>query len=898
MNNRNAMDVIFVNPPLTLEERYGDLSAAGSNFPSMGLLLLASVVRRMGLTTKIIDAPSLNLSYSQTMDRIFETPPVFLGITAVTPSVHHAAKLAGMVKERDNRIITITGGPHLTAVPEETMKRFPEFDIGVIGEGESTVTELFNKFKDLNIDRSLISKGQWGELSAELEKIPGLILRNNGSFKITDKRATIKDLDTLPFPAWDLLPGFPDAYKPAAFKYKKLPATYVLTSRGCPHKCIFCDTSVFSRQFRYFSAEYMIEMIMLLHNKYGIREISFEDDTFLTFKKRLIKICESLIREKLDISWSCNGRVHGVDREVLSLMKRAGCWQVSYGIESGDQGILDFADKHIKLEQVERAIALTAEAGILSKGFFILGFPFDTDETIERTITFAKRLKLNDISVSMMTPFPGSQMYEIGQKHGTINTDWQSMNLLETVFIPDGLTKEKLEYYNKKFLKEFYLRPRIMSGYLKRAMANPKTIVPLSRAFAGLIKKVFTKKMKSKTKRKILIMTQHFYPEVASTAQLMTDLAMDLVDKGMDVTVLAARPYYLTSQHKEISPKEEYLGIKIIRVFTTRFDLSNILGRIPNWLSFHIFGLIKSIVLARHDVVLTLTNPPYMALVGMVLQKLKGSKFIFGVQDIYPDVPEKLGLIKNKTIVKLLSSLTRWNYRKADRIISIGEFMREEIIRHGIRPEKIAVIHNWADSDELYPICKEENPFVEKLGLQGKFIVSYSGNFGIVHDFNPIKKAIRVLECEKDIVFLFIGDGTEKGELEKFVTDNDLKNVKFLPFQPRENILHSLNACDVSLVSIKRGMEGKLVPSKLYGSLAVGKPVIGICSQNSEVAVIIEENRCGLVDTDNDLSGKILRFYHDPHLRDEMGRNGRDAFMKKYDRAIATEKYYREIVGL
>ena len=490
MNNRNSIDVIFVNPPLTLADRYGDLSAAGSNLPSMGLLLLAAVVRKMGLTTKIIDAPSLNLSYSQTMERIFEAPPLFLGITAVTTSVYKAAKLAGMVKERDSRIITVVGGPHLTAVPEETMKRFPEFDIGVIGEGETTVTELFNKFKDFNNERIVISKEQWNELSEELEKIPGLILRNNGSYRMTDKRETIKDLDTLPFPAWDLLPDFPGHYKPAAFKYRKLPATYVLTSRGCPHKCIFCDTSVFSRQFRTFSAEYMIEMIMLLHNKYGIREISFEDDTFLTFKKRLIKICESLVREKLDISWSCNGRVHGVDREILGLMKQAGCWQISYGIESGDQGILDFADKHIKLEQVERAIDLTAEAGMLSKGFFILGFPFDNDETIERTIRFAKGLRLNDISVSMMTPFPGSQMYEIGQKHGTINTDWQSMNLLETVFIPDGLTKERLEYYNKKFLKEFYLRPRVMLSYLKRVMTNPKTLVPLSRAFAGFIKKV------------------------------------------------------------------------------------------------------------------------------------------------------------------------------------------------------------------------------------------------------------------------------------------------------------------------------------------------------------------------------------------------------------------------
>ncbi|MCC7202785.1 MAG: glycosyltransferase family 4 protein [Nitrospirae bacterium] len=404
--------------------------------------------------------------------------------------------------------------------------------------------------------------------------------------------------------------------------------------------------------------------------------------------------------------------------------------------------------------------------------------------------------------------------------------------------------------------------------------------------------------MNKKKKRKVLIVTQHFYPEVAATAQLMTDLAIDLAHKGIDVTVIAARPYYLPSGHSVIPPEEEYQGVKIIRVFTTRFNLSNIFGRIPNWLSFHVSGLIKSMVLAKHDVVLTLTIPPYIAFVGMILKMVKGSKFIFGVQDIYPDVAARLGLINNKIIVNLLSGLTRWNYRKADRIIAIGEVMREDIIRHGIRPEKITVIHNWANSNELYPIRKEKNPFVKKLGLEDKFIVSYSGNFGIVHDFRPVEKAVRVLESEKDIVFLLIGDGTERMRLEKFVSDNNLKNVMFLPFQPRENILHSLNACDVSLVSIKRGMEGKLVPSKLYGSLAVGKPVIGICPPNSEVAQIIEENRCGLVDTDNDLAGKILRLYHDHALQEEMGRNGRDAFIKKYDRAIATEKYYREIMEL
>jgi len=218
--------------------------------------------------------------------------------------------------------------------------------------------------------------------------------------------------------------------------------------------------------------------------------------------------------------------------------------------------------------------------------------------------------------------------------------------------------------------------------------------------------------VKNNSRKSLLIVTQHFYPEVAAIAQLMTDLAVDLAAKGIDVTVLAAVPYYLLTPDLRIPSQEEYKGVKIIRVYTTRFNLNNILGRIPNWLSFHFFVMLKCLLIPRHDVVLTLTIPPYIAFVGMLIRKMKGSKFMFGVQDIYPDVAVELGLIKNKILIKLFLRLTVWNYKKADKIVPIGEVMRDEIIRHGIRPEKITVIHNWADSEELFPVKKEDNPFI------------------------------------------------------------------------------------------------------------------------------------------------------------------------------------------
>ena len=469
------MKTVLVNPPHTLEERYGKLAGAGSNLPSLGLLSLAAVLRKEGFPVQVVDAPAENIGYSECLERIFSFEARLVGLSAVTPSIHKAAKLADEIKARDPGITIVVGGAHSTAVPEETLRRFSAFDMAIVGEGEETLVELTRALKS----------------HSPLAEIPGLVFRDQNGLTATAPRETIKDLDSLPFPAWDLLPRFPHAYHPAAFKTKRLPATYLLTSRGCPHQCIFCDTSVFSRQFRAFGAPYIIEMIRLLRRDYGIREISFEDDTFIIFKKRLRELCETLIREKIDISWTCNGRVNAVEPETLRLMKRAGCWQIAYGIESGEQEILDFAKKQIKLEQAAQAVRWTHEAGIFSKGFFILGFPKETEETLRKTIRFALSIPLDDITVCQMIPFPGSEMYKIGPQYGKIETDWEKMNLLDVVFVPHGLTEDLLRKYQNKFLRDFYLRPRIFFSYFKRLLDSPGNILGIFQGFAAFIKTVF-----------------------------------------------------------------------------------------------------------------------------------------------------------------------------------------------------------------------------------------------------------------------------------------------------------------------------------------------------------------------------------------------------------------------
>jgi radical SAM superfamily enzyme YgiQ (UPF0313 family) len=464
--------IFLANAPYFLKERYGRLASVGATLPHLGLLMLGAVLRKAGHLVRILDASALGLGYEHTLKEIQKFQPDFIALTAVTPSILKTVKLASMVKKAIPGIPIIIGGAHFTAVPEQTLTDYPVFDFGVVGEGEHT---LVNLVEALAAGRSI-------------SEVPGVAFRENGLVMLTSQSPPINDLDSLPFPAWDLLDGFPGQYRPALFKYKKLPSTHIVSARGCPNKCIFCDTSVFRRRIRFHSPEYVLEMVGYLIKDFGIKEVIFEDDQFLIKKDRVARICEGLLQSGWDISWCCSGRVNSVnDLELLKLMKRSGCWQINYGIESGNQEILDFARKGITIEQIETAVRLTHQAGILSKGYFIFGLPYETEETMNKTIRFAKRISLSDISVFTLTPFPGSRMYDMAEQHGTLDNDLEKMNLLEVVYVPYGLSKEKLLYYQHRFMREFYFRPRIIGSYFERLLSNPMNLFNSIKAFSGFL---------------------------------------------------------------------------------------------------------------------------------------------------------------------------------------------------------------------------------------------------------------------------------------------------------------------------------------------------------------------------------------------------------------------------
>lgn len=465
--------IVFINPPITREERFGEMAKHGATAPPLGLCYLASVLRKAGIESRIIDALSFDKTMEETVKEVIDLNPKYVGITAKTVAIFRAAELAGELKKINPDIITILGGTHVTAVPRETMERFPQFDIGVIGEGENIIVELIQSL----------------EKSRVLQSVNGLIIRkSDGNLFITEPRPPIENLDSIPLPAWDMVPHL-KYYHESATRFSKLPLGSVISSRGCPGKCLFCDNSVFGRRFRAHSANYVIEMIKYLKSTYGIKSLVFYDDYFAADRKRLKEICLKMIEEKLNLEWVCSARVNAINEEMLLLMKQAGCFQIAYGIESGNQDILNLQKKGITLEHVRNAVEMTYKAGIRTKGYFMIGHPTETPATIFETINFAKSIPLDNFQATYFTPFPGSQAYDIADKYGEFEKDWKKMNMWDIVFVPQGFTRHSLRSYLKMVHRKFYLRPRIIWSYLK-LMRDPKYRSQLIREGLAFIRNV------------------------------------------------------------------------------------------------------------------------------------------------------------------------------------------------------------------------------------------------------------------------------------------------------------------------------------------------------------------------------------------------------------------------
>jgi radical SAM superfamily enzyme YgiQ (UPF0313 family) len=444
--------ILFVRAPTTLKEIYGELAEAGNESAPLGLATLAAITREAGFDSEILDCAALRLGYKDSVREILRRNPDYIGFTSTTVYIENTAKLAHYVKKLNKKIITMIGGSHFSALPGETLKRYKQFDLGCVGEGDITIVELLKAL----------------DSGKDLKNVKGLMIRDKGKIIFTGEREMVKNLDELPMPAYDLLPDIRKYYMPPANSLYRMPSASMVTSRGCPMKCTFCANVIFKNNCRAHSTDYVMRVIKYLYYEFGIREIQFYEDNFTAYRNRLIEICKRLIKEKLDLNWWCMGSVNAVNPEILNLMKKSGCWQIAYGCESGSQEILDNFKKGVSVEQIEKAVKWTKEAGIGTKGFFMVGNPLETKETMKRTVGFIKKLPLDDFHITYFTPLPGSEVYGKVDDYGEFEDRWDKLSMFHPTFVPYGLSKKDIEKYYRKAYREFYLRPRTMLYILKK----------------------------------------------------------------------------------------------------------------------------------------------------------------------------------------------------------------------------------------------------------------------------------------------------------------------------------------------------------------------------------------------------------------------------------------------
>jgi colanic acid biosynthesis glycosyl transferase WcaI len=394
---------------------------------------------------------------------------------------------------------------------------------------------------------------------------------------------------------------------------------------------------------------------------------------------------------------------------------------------------------------------------------------------------------------------------------------------------------------------------------------------------------------------RVIILNQFFYPDHSATSQLMTDLGESLIEQGVQVTALAGRGRY--NGGDGLPPSEVYKGVRIERAWATGFGKASAVKRLSDYLSFYLGASWKLLRLPRHDVVMALTTPPLIGLVALIIGRLRGMRVVALVQDVYPDVAVALGALRERSLAtRFLNFLSRFMLRRSDRIVVLGDCMRERIISKvgDAVSARMDVIHNWADGAEIKPLEDEENSFAAEHDLGDKFVLLFSGNLGRVNEFKTVLEAARILRNRPDILFLFIGEGAKAAEIKAFSEKHNLENVRTLPYQPRETLRYSLAAGGASLVTLAQGLAGLSVPSKTYSILAAGRPILFVGDARSSVAQIVADNNCGEVISSNDssrLARIIADWASDKKKLAELSRSSRKAFEQHFDRSKAVNAY-------
>jgi glycosyltransferase involved in cell wall biosynthesis len=389
----------------------------------------------------------------------------------------------------------------------------------------------------------------------------------------------------------------------------------------------------------------------------------------------------------------------------------------------------------------------------------------------------------------------------------------------------------------------------------------------------------------------VCFFNRSYWPDLGATGQLLTELAEDLVRvHGWDVTVVTGYPL---RSDAPLPASEWRHGVQIVRAAGSTLDPRRFAGRAANYLTYFASAVLKGQGIRRPDVVVALTDPPIIGLAALAAAARNQAPFVFLCEDIFPEVAVLLEDFQSGAVNNALARVNRLLVRKARRIIALGDTMKRRLIE-GKRadPSKVTVIHNWTDCAAVVP-GPRDNAFARQHGLVDRFVVMHAGNIGLSQNLEIVLHAAEQLRDREDIVFVLVGEGSKKADLQELAARRDLRNVRFLPFQPREAMDQSYATADVSLISLRRGLSGVIVPSKIYSVLASGRPCIAAVEQDCEVAQIVQEAECGFVVGPGDASAlraRVVDLASDPDQAREMGYRARDA-ARQFDRPQQVAAY-------
>ena len=419
-----------------------DFTVLANRMAPIGILTLAAWLEKHGHPTAVHDClgPVAPAGLEANAATILATKPELVGFSATSAGFLDAVDLAELIKHKQPHTQIVVGGAHASSIGAALLEHFPEIDYLCMGEGEGTMLDLAE-----------------GRAPAG---IANLVYRDGGGQSVTNpRRSRILDLDTLPFPAYEKLADFPQGYHLPLFAYRQRWGATMITSRGCPYSCSFCDRTVFEHIYKFNSAAYVHAQMKFLRDRFGVRHVNFYDDLFTAQKQRVDQFCESLLREPLGMEFNCAIRTGQTSDEMLRQLKRAGALMVSLGIESAAPDMIKRHKAGVTLDTVRQTVEKIHAAGLRAKGLFIFGLPGETPETVKITSDFILTLDLDDMNMTKFSPMYGAPIWDecLSGKEGDFNEDWRLMNCLNFTFQPNGFSsRTEMDNLYNGHVRRFY----------------------------------------------------------------------------------------------------------------------------------------------------------------------------------------------------------------------------------------------------------------------------------------------------------------------------------------------------------------------------------------------------------------------------------------------------------